>query len=111
MAEDRVPVRASYVNLYKWPESDLDFVRSFKSKSRSGHRRALDSISCRQLYLRSYPLSREEDNHDTASFNCLGRGNKARKKNVKKAKSTTCSALAYIFRRLLSCTTDVDVAN
>ncbi|KAG6436181.1 hypothetical protein SASPL_101066 [Salvia splendens] len=105
MAEDRVPVRAS---LYKWPESELDFVRSFNSKSRSGHRRTLDSISCRQLYLRSYPLSREKDNHDTASFNCLGRGNQARKK---KAKSTTCSALPYIFRRLLSCTTDIHVAN
>ncbi|KAG6432843.1 hypothetical protein SASPL_104431 [Salvia splendens] len=104
MASARVPVRANYVNLYKWPESDFGFVRSFNSKSR----RALDSISCRQLYLRSYPLSREEDIDDKASFNCLGRGKQARKK---KAKSTTCSSLAYIFRRLLSCTTDIHVAN
>ncbi|KAL1544173.1 hypothetical protein AAHA92_21058 [Salvia divinorum] len=117
-----VPVRASYDNLYKWPESDFDFVRSINSKSRSGRRRALDSISSRQIYLRSYPLSREEDD-DKASFNCLGRGNEAeagmkkifghRKKpaGLKKAKSSTCSTLAYIFRRLLSCTTDIDVAN
>ncbi|XP_040380568.1 uncharacterized protein LOC102717802 [Oryza brachyantha] len=32
----RVPVRASYVNLYKWPESDAEFVRSVAMARRQG---------------------------------------------------------------------------
>ncbi|KAL0390467.1 UNVERIFIED_CONTAM: hypothetical protein Scaly_0403800 [Sesamum calycinum] len=76
----RVPVRATYVNLYKWPESDFEFVRSMSSKSRKdgqnpmyGHPRVVDSFSCRQLYLRSYTFSREEDHRDE-NMKCLGRG-------------------------------------
>uniref|UniRef100_A0A0D9WC56 Uncharacterized protein n=1 Tax=Leersia perrieri TaxID=77586 RepID=A0A0D9WC56_9ORYZ len=32
----RVPVRASYVSLYKWPESDAEFVRSLAMARRRG---------------------------------------------------------------------------
>ncbi|KAF0924042.1 hypothetical protein E2562_008371 [Oryza meyeriana var. granulata] len=32
----RVPVRASYVSLYKWPESDAEFVRSVAMARRQG---------------------------------------------------------------------------
>ncbi|XP_052156548.1 uncharacterized protein LOC127774361 [Oryza glaberrima] len=32
----RVPVRASYVSLYKWPESDAEFVRSVAMARRHG---------------------------------------------------------------------------
>ncbi|KAG6415075.1 hypothetical protein SASPL_122477 [Salvia splendens] len=127
----RVPVRATYVNLYKWPESDFEFVRSMSSKSHNsshGRPRVVDSISCRQMYLRSYTFSREEDyKEEKAKVKCLGRGKDSAKKNnsghrdddrkkkpvegLKKAKSASCSALTYIFRRLLSCTTEIDVAN
>lgn len=140
----RVPVRATYVNLYKWPESDFEFVRSMSSKSSGdrkdgrssvyGHPRVVDSFSCRQMYLRSYTFSREEDYADEKPVKCLGRsrakaadghskrrksggdgGRKKRagskKKKKKKSKSVSCSALASIFRRLLSCTTTIDVAN
>lgn len=73
--DPRVPVRATYVNLYKWPESDAEFVRSVSSRGckpsattgaavRFGHPRVVDSISCRQMYLRSYKFSREEDHDD-----------------------------------------------
>ncbi|GFP99560.1 hypothetical protein PHJA_002100100 [Phtheirospermum japonicum] len=135
----RVPVRATYVNLYKWPESDFEFVRSMSSKKRKdeirgptnlmyGQPRVVDSISCRQLYLRSYTFSREEDYRDDkdSTMKCLGRKNnnnnkeniknnkkesRKRKSGLKRAKDVSCSALASIFRRLLSCTTKVDVAN
>lgn len=119
----RVPVRATYVNLYKWPESDFEFVRSMSSKSDSqtsvyGHPRVVDSFSCRQMYLRSYTFSREEDHREEKTIKCLGMGNRKGKKgksgggrNLKKAKSASCSVFASIFRRLLSCTTDIDVAN
>ncbi|XP_063950037.1 uncharacterized protein LOC108222519 [Daucus carota subsp. sativus] len=66
--DTRVPVRATYVNLYKWPESDAEFVKTVKtSRGDQGrrhphlpHPRVVDSVSCRQMYLRSYTFSRKE---------------------------------------------------
>ncbi|KAL8516159.1 hypothetical protein ACS0TY_014721 [Phlomoides rotata] len=129
----RVPVRATYVNLYKWPESDFEFVRSMSSVSRKnetqssiyGHPRVVDSFSCRQMYLRSYTFSREEDLPDEkATLKCLSMGRDKKRNsgghrggdaggrgNLKKAKSASCSVFASIFRRLLACTTEIDVAN
>ncbi|XP_062115086.1 uncharacterized protein LOC133829276 [Humulus lupulus] len=78
--DPRVPVRlrATYVNLYKWPESDAEFVRSVSSSGcrpgshvRYGHPRVVDSISCRQMYLRSYTFSRKETPEKTQK--CFGR--------------------------------------
>ncbi|KAL2487818.1 hypothetical protein Fot_41110 [Forsythia ovata] len=141
--DTRVPVRATYVNLYKWPESDAEFVRSVSSKMHRngpgggaaayGRPRVVDSISCRQLYLRSYTFSREEDHKDEKTIKCLGRGKekpavdskRKRKsrgggdrgsgrrkcKGFRRAKAVSCAALVSIFRRLLSCTTKVDVVN
>ncbi|CAL0316992.1 unnamed protein product [Lupinus luteus] len=70
----RVPVRASYVNLYKWPESDAEFVRSNGRKGNNsysnlhhvgyGKPRVVDRISCRQMYLKSYKFSRKETVHE-----------------------------------------------
>ncbi|KAG5602909.1 hypothetical protein H5410_034279 [Solanum commersonii] len=122
-----VPVRATYINLYKWPESDVEFIKSVSSRMNSNNNNAkpkvVDSISCRQLYLRSYTFSREEERvNDTASMRCYGRKKKSRKssggggdrrrkcnKGIRRAKEISCAALASIFRRLLSCTVKVDV--
>ncbi|KAG8387764.1 hypothetical protein BUALT_Bualt02G0055200 [Buddleja alternifolia] len=67
----RVPVRATFINLYKWPESDAEFVKSMSSANVSkdgddsftyGHdSKVIDRFSSRQLFLRSYPFTREED--------------------------------------------------
>ncbi|MED6134679.1 hypothetical protein PIB30_039228 [Stylosanthes scabra] len=139
----RVPMRATYVNLYKWPESDAEFVRSVSSNGRKaaassslssssqaryGHPRVVDSISCRQIYLRSYKFSREEDNEEESSQKCFGKkasATKRKKKTTKKeeqsdekrkkclvwkkAKDISCSALFKIFQRCLSCSASVDV--
>ncbi|KAH0663327.1 hypothetical protein KY284_028258 [Solanum tuberosum] len=132
VAARSVPVRATYINLYKWPESDVEFIKSVSSRMNSNNNNnnniyakpnVVDSISCRQLYLRSYTFSREEERvNDTASMRCYGRKKKSRKssgggggrrrkcnKGIRRAKEISCAALASIFRRLLSCTVKVDV--
>ncbi|CAJ2656649.1 hypothetical protein L195_g021147 [Trifolium pratense] len=129
--DPRVPVRASYVNLYKWPESDAEFVKSvslngIRGSSHvygHGHPRVVDSISCRQMYLRSYTFSREETVPEKTQ-KCFGRvkekvdhgGSRRRKKKkknkcliLKKMKEISCDTLFRIFHRFLSCGTSVDV--
>ncbi|XP_027353344.1 uncharacterized protein LOC113863819 [Abrus precatorius] len=131
--DPRVPVRATYVNLYKWPESDAEFVRSVscnreKGSQMYGHPRVVDSISCRQMYLRSYTFSREDELVPEKTQKCFGRvkmknervarGNKTKAEPGKtkclvwsKAKEVSCSALFRIFRRVLSCSASVDVVD
>ena len=135
--DPRVPVRATYVNLYKWPESDAEFVRSVSSNGRKGssqmhgHPRVVDSISCRQIYLRSYKFSREEDNVPEKTQKCFGRVKKVKKEHAdgknktkteeaekkkkclvwRKAKEISCSTLFRIFQRCLSCSASVDVVD
>ncbi|KAJ4781338.1 hypothetical protein LUZ62_065595 [Rhynchospora pubera] len=91
--EAREPVRATYMNLYKWPESDAEFVRSLAVKKvhpHEGHHQldthysrnekrkhgpnpvVVDSYSCRQIYLRSYTFSKKETVPEK-TVKCLGR--------------------------------------
>lgn len=126
--DPRVPVRATYVNLYKWPESDAEFVRSFSSNGRRGahgHPKVVDSISCRQMFLRSYQFSREESVPEKTQ-KCFGRvkekvapaTGKKRTRGLKrkclvwrKVKELSCAALFRIFHRFLACAATVDVAD
>ncbi|KAK8697850.1 hypothetical protein V6N13_113985 [Hibiscus sabdariffa] len=132
-----LPVRPTYVNLYKWPESDAEFIRSLSSDWRSNggpsHPTVVDSISCRQIYLRSYTFHRSNQT-EVEKTKCFGRSvdgkktvakkkkkkEKAGKKTVAKknkcgaltrAKEVSCAALLAMFRRLLACTSKVDVAH
>ncbi|XP_059428730.1 uncharacterized protein LOC132162515 [Corylus avellana] len=129
--DPRVPVRATYVNLYKWPESDAEFVRSFSSSDRQGghghghgHPRVVDSMSCRQMYLRSYKFSRKESVPEKTQ-KCFGRvkeimagskrkptrGLKRKCLVLRKVKELSCAALLRIFHRFLSCAASVDVVD
>ncbi|KAJ4890489.1 hypothetical protein Rs2_30237 [Raphanus sativus] len=54
----------TYANLHKWPVAEVDFVRSLSSGCSNRSTSVVDSISYRQMYLRSYTFSREEDNED-----------------------------------------------
>ncbi|GAV64987.1 hypothetical protein CFOL_v3_08502 [Cephalotus follicularis] len=131
--DPRMPVRATYVNLYKWPESDAEFVKSVTANVRRGmhalgHPRVVDSISCRQMFLRSYTFSRQETVPEKTS-KCFGRvkdkvsSNDGRKRKetkgsskrrflvVRKVKEISRSALFRIFHRLLSCAASVDVVD
>ncbi|KAI4341811.1 hypothetical protein MLD38_026491 [Melastoma candidum] len=145
LKDARLPVvRATYVNLYKWPESDAEFVRSVSSNSRARGSgvcgcppRVVDSISCRQMYLRSYPFSREEDHRRPQSdvTRCFGRARgRARKEEegtrgdkrregrgrgrrgkrcagLRRVKEVSWGALFRIFHGLLSCSASVDVVD
>ncbi|KAJ0021240.1 hypothetical protein Pint_32289 [Pistacia integerrima] len=129
-----VPLRPTYVSLNKWPESDAAFVRSvsdnYERRGGHAHARVVDSISCRQMYLRSYTFTREEELTvpEKISQKCFGgvkekmknnrrlikrsrKGKKYSTKYVVKTKEVSCAALLSIFRRLLSCTAKVDVAD
>ncbi|KAG9453812.1 hypothetical protein H6P81_006716 [Aristolochia fimbriata] len=133
----RAPVRVTYVNLHRWPESDAEFVKSvvYGEKGASGRTgpRVVDSYSCRQMYLRSYTFSREETVPEKTR-KCFGRvkqrvsikkknkggsggssttGKGAKKKcfAMRKMKEVSCSAFFSVFSRLLSCTTSIDVVD
>ncbi|KAM3688994.1 hypothetical protein ACB098_09G012800 [Castanea mollissima] len=134
--DPRVPVRATYVNLYKWPESDAEFVKSVSLERTGGHGhghghghgqghpKVVDSISCRQLYLRSYTFSRKETMPEKTQ-KCFGRvkermipGRKRKIRGVKrkclvlrKVKEFSCVAFFRIFHRFLSCSASVDVVD
>ncbi|RLN29261.1 uncharacterized protein C2845_PM05G10780 [Panicum miliaceum] len=208
----RAPVRASYVSLYKWPESDAEFVKSVAMARRQGgggggqespgasasyyysysgsasmrrgggcsgelgtgyaSPRVVDSYSCRQMYLRSYTFSKKKETVPERTMACLGRvreraavfpflpqrgggsaaasdacsvgsasnvagavgrsesrdredvGLRDRKASrswrekqkkrcamVRRLQEASCGAVRAIFRRLLACTTSVDVAD
>ncbi|KAL1368388.1 hypothetical protein HN51_022513 [Arachis hypogaea] len=134
-------IRANYTNLYKWPESDVEFVRSLSHEGRrrchvygQDHPKVVDSISCRQMYLRSYQFSRKESvpqktkrcfrrvkervtrgNHGGWRNNCrkriIGRHHGRRNKCLvwRRLKQISCAALFRIFKKLLSFAASVDV--
>lgn len=119
----RIPVRATYVNLYKWPESDAEFMRS--AAAHGGARPRTNSISCRQIYLSSYKFSRKESVPER-TVRCFGkvrdrvaaemprRRRRRRKRRcilARRVKEFTRAALFAVFRRLLFCTSTVDVAD
>ncbi|XWS55735.1 hypothetical protein CRYUN_Cryun09bG0026000 [Craigia yunnanensis] len=122
--DPRVPVRATYVNLYKWPESDAEFVRSRSSGAMYGQpARVVDSISCRQMYLRSYRFSRKETVPEK-TVKCFGRvkgkmgAHEKRRKSQKRRIRRKCLVwrkvkvvLFRFFNRLLSCSASVDVVD
>lgn len=137
--------RAKYVNLlYQWPESDAEFVKPTAGSDDGGEGqfyflhppppRVVDSVSCRQLYLRSaYTFSRKESVPErtkkcfervkervaivaaTRKFQSAGsrsrRGRRRRRRlvMVKRVKEFSREAFRSIFQRLLSCTASVDV--
>ncbi|XVF76560.1 hypothetical protein PTKIN_Ptkin13bG0275600 [Pterospermum kingtungense] len=125
--DPRVPVRATYVNLYKWPESDAEFVRSRSSGTMHGRpaARVVDSISCRQMYLRSYRFSRKETVPEK-TVKCFGRvkekvgthGKRSRRSQKIRRIRRKCLVwrkvkvvLFGFFNRLLSCSASVDVVD
>ncbi|XVE76293.1 hypothetical protein DITRI_Ditri12bG0160400 [Diplodiscus trichospermus] len=128
--DPRVPVRATYVNLYKWPESDAEFVRSRSSGAmHNGQRpaaRVVDSISCRQMYLRSYRFSRKETVPEK-TVKCFGRvkekmeaHGKRRRRSSQRRRIIRRKCLVWrkvkavlfrFFNRLLSCSASVDVVD
>ncbi|KAK6142053.1 hypothetical protein DH2020_013882 [Rehmannia glutinosa] len=125
-ADAPAPVRATYSNLYKWPESDAEFMKSMIS----GEGKVVDGLSSRQLYFRSYTFSTEDQNYMT-KIKCLLRLAKRavrRKRRSSSLAKRTAEAVkrkrrtsscggggrksdddSNIFRRMLACTFKLDV--
>lgn len=118
-------------------ESNVEFLKINSPALYGGRRRQLwqtprvvDTVSCRQLYLRSaYTFSRKETVPQKTK-KCLGKvrervANGGKKKGkyggrrrrvrrfavVRRVKKICCAALCGVFRKLLSCTATVDVVD
>ncbi|XP_010431044.1 PREDICTED: uncharacterized protein LOC104715327 [Camelina sativa] len=83
--------------IHKWPAAEVEFIQSISHGGSQGRTTAIESISCRQMYLRSYTFSRKEENEDS-DRRCF-RG--CRKKVAKKCtRSKTTSRRALVVRFL-----------
>lgn len=126
ITSDTVGVRPlmTYGNVYKWPMAEAEFVRSITHGGSQRRTTVVDSISCRQMYLRSYTFSTKENEEDGGeggsetvdrrnNRSCFGGGRKkAAKKAMKKNKASSCRA--FVFRlvwKCLSCTSTTKVTN
>ncbi|VVB13195.1 unnamed protein product [Arabis nemorensis] len=113
----------TYAKLYKWPVAEVEFVRSI---SNGGSQRSamVNSISCRQIYLRSYTFSRKEENEykregqdgedagdRSIKRRCFG-GRRGRNKAAKNGTKTrkTVSHRAYVVRLVRKCLSCVSSA-
>ncbi|XP_026424271.1 uncharacterized protein LOC113320581 [Papaver somniferum] len=140
--------KASYADLHTWPESDKEFLKSVSLSQdqeqggkvmKNGPPRVLDSISCRNMYIRSYKFTTEKKKETVPekTKRCFGKvkdkvvlynkrsssskggsviaingGKKLRRRRrkctiVRKVKESLFS----LFRKLLSCSTSVDVVD
>ncbi|KAF5744654.1 hypothetical protein HS088_TW07G00231 [Tripterygium wilfordii] len=126
----RLPVRPTYARLYRWPQSEAEFLGSKMRRGPGAHPGVVDSVWCRQMYLRSYTFSRKETvlektkksfgkaretvkNKSVRIKTGKGRnGILCRKKCLvlRRAKEVTYAGFISIFKRLLACTTKVDLA-
>ncbi|KAK7402161.1 hypothetical protein VNO78_14207 [Psophocarpus tetragonolobus] len=114
-----LPLRPTFVNLYKWPESDVEFVKTVNSHSHE-HHRGLDSFSCRQMYLRSYKFSTKKVGVTEKTLKCFKRlkesvvcaknklNFKGKYKVLGRAKDVTFAAFS-IFKSFLPCSSNLHV--
>ncbi|KAK4255005.1 hypothetical protein QN277_008068 [Acacia crassicarpa] len=118
--------RPTYVDLHKWPESEAEFVKMVTSgkgrDSTSSPAKGFDSISCRQMYLRSYTFSRKEEGvkDKTIKYMRLCAKNVTKLKGrvvridfsmLKRVNHVSCAAFFSVFHRFLSCSSKVDEAH
>jgi hypothetical protein len=108
--------------LYKWPESEVEFVKTINSNNYRD-RVEVDSLSCRQVYLRSYKFSRKKLSVTEKTINYLSSvkesvicasnilycNSKGNRKILWRAKYITHAA-ASVYHRLLSRSDKVHVA-
>ncbi|CAA7036751.1 unnamed protein product [Microthlaspi erraticum] len=101
----------TYAKLHKWPMAEAEFVRSINHGGSLRRPMAADSRSCRQMYLRSYTFSRQENlddggrggggDGDSGDRRNEGGKRKAAKKGMRKSETTSCRA--FVFRLVWKC--------
>ncbi|KAJ8899907.1 hypothetical protein K2173_019611 [Erythroxylum novogranatense] len=98
--DPRMPVRSTYVNLCKWSESDVEFMKSVHRVGQGfGHPRVVSGISCRQLYLRSYRFSRKESVSERTK-KCVGRVKEKVANHGRKRKEKGRRRKCLVFRKV-----------
>lgn len=101
-----IPIRPTFANLYKWPESEVEFVKAINCDSYRD-RAEVDSLSCRQMYLRSYKFSKKKLSVTGKTIKCFSSVKesviciKANFKILGRAKYVTHASVS-IFHRMLS---------
>ncbi|XP_014497608.2 uncharacterized protein LOC106759117 [Vigna radiata var. radiata] len=123
VSKRRLPLRPTYLNLYKWPESDMEFVKTIRDKAEllnDVQAKEVDSFSCRQMYLRSYKFSKKKVGVTEKTLKCLNRlkegvncvSNKLKFKGKNKvlgrARDVTYAAFSIV-QTFLPCYAKVDV--
>ncbi|KAK8470239.1 hypothetical protein PHAVU_004G085094 [Phaseolus vulgaris] len=116
-----LPLRPTYVNLYKWPESDVEFVKSVNSNICVGSNvqtKGVDSFSCRQMYLRSYKFSKKKVGVTEKTLKCFNKlkegvacvSNKLKLKGKNRVLGRAKDVIAFsIFQTFLPCSAKVDI--
>ncbi|ESQ37358.1 hypothetical protein EUTSA_v10002906mg [Eutrema salsugineum] len=107
---DAVCVRTvtTYANLHKWPMAEAEFVRSISDGGSKRRTTVVDSISCRQMYLRSYTFTTKESEYDGSGGGGGGREsgdqrNGGGRKKAARRKSKTSSCRRFAFRLVWKC--------
>jgi hypothetical protein len=67
----RIPIRPTFANLYKWPESEVEFVKIMNSNNYRHGVEVDHTLSCRQIYLRSYKFSRKKLSITEKTIKCF----------------------------------------
>ncbi|OWM89347.1 uncharacterized protein LOC116200621 [Punica granatum] len=126
MSRSESLVGARYmIRTHEWPDPDSQLGNMSVHGEAQRHRGrvcmdpswVVDGISCRQMYLRSYPFSREEEEETFQDKirKCLGSLRKRvahRKLEVlRRARDVSDIVLFSICSRLLSCTAKVNMAS
>ncbi|XP_074587945.1 uncharacterized protein LOC141843822 [Curcuma longa] len=125
--DSQEPLKAIHRVPYKWPDSDIAFVKSVASAQSRGARSPslVDGFSCRQLYLRSYNFTKKEtvrqktrrcvrklqDSAAVSPIFSTARSADGRRENMEKSKKGRKKLTTAVHSLLLFCGTKFDVAD
>ncbi|EOA25239.1 hypothetical protein CARUB_v10018553mg [Capsella rubella] len=94
----------TFAKIHKWPAAEAEFIQSISHGGSQRRTTAVESISCRQVYLRSYTFSRKEEQHEDGDNlrRCFGGGGGGWKKVAKKCtrRSKIRSRRSFVVRFL-----------
>ncbi|CAA7058254.1 unnamed protein product [Microthlaspi erraticum] len=112
----------TYANLHKWPMAEAEFLRSISQGGSQRRTTVVDSISCRQMYLRSYTFSSNEENKDSGGqdsndesgqrneLRCFGGGGGRKKTaNIGMMRRRSTSFVVGVLWKCLTCTSSTRV--
>ncbi|KAG5553814.1 hypothetical protein RHGRI_011627 [Rhododendron griersonianum] len=136
------PIGSTYMNLYKLPESTMELVSPMGGEGGAGKNQSprvlAKSISCRQVYLRSYstfgrkelvPEQNDKCFHRVGEISAVSGGRRRRRRRrrtklvaggkrrwrcvmvVRRVKEFSCTVLRAFLHKLLSCAVSVDVVD